>query len=226
MGLYYILFGLGIFFIVFAIVISVLTIWFRNTAMRIISFIFTLLAFVVYVISIFTIGHADELYGISADRLLYLTIAVPLYLQCYIAMQSASNIVAKKLFFSLASLITLRLLGSTMNTITDLSFRNSLDEFGQLTAKINSYVLFPLFFVGISYFFAKIFHPNLKVFKDLFAKTIVVLIVISICDELLTMLVFYFKYRTFFLYDMYSYLIILAVSLFQVLIGSLIGLYV
>lgn len=226
MGLYYILFGLGIFLIVFAIVISVLTIWFRNTAMRIISLIFTLLAFVVYIISVFTIGQADEIYGISIDRLLYLPIAVPLYLQCYFAMQKASNAMAKKLFFSLASLTTLRLFGSITSAIIDVLFKNSLDEFAQLAAKINSYLLFPLLFAGISYLFAKTFHPNLKSFKHLFAKTIVVLLAISLCDELLNILVFYFKYHSLFFYDIYSYAIILAVSLFQVLVGCLIGLYI
>lgn len=225
MGLFYLLFGVGIFLIILAILISILTIWFRNKAMRIISLIFTILAFIVYLISFFTIGDADEIYGISFGRLLYLPIAIPLYLQCYFAMQSATKIFSKKLFFSLACLIMLRLLGIFISAAADVLFKNSLEEFAQALWKVNSYVFFPLLFAGISYLFATLFHPNLKILKDLFTKTIVVLAVISVADELLTMLVIFTKYKEFFIYDLYTYPLILIISLFQIVVGCLLGLY-
>jgi hypothetical protein len=223
MGLFYLLFGVGIFLIIVAILLSALTIWFRNKAMRIISLIFTVLAFVIYVISLFTLGEGDEIYGISIGRLLYLPIAVPLYLQCYFAMQSASKIFAKKIFFGLACLIMIRVLGIFVSAAADALYKNSLEEFAQVLWKVNSYVFFPLILAGISYIFATIFHPNLKIFKELFTKTIIVLAVISLGDELLNVLVIYAKYRTFLIYDGYTYPLILVVSLFQIVAGCLLG---
>jgi len=90
---------------------------------------------------------------------------------------------------------------------------------------VNPYVFFPLLFAGISYLFAKLFHPNLKVFQELVIKTLIVLAVIAVADELLTMLVIFTKYREFFVYDLYSYPLIILISLFQIVVGSLLGLY-
>lgn len=225
MGLFYLLFGVGIFLIIVAILLSVLTIWFRNKAMRIISLIFTVLAFVIYVISFFNLGEGDEIYGISIGRVLYLPIAVPLYLQCYFAMQSASKTSTKKIFFGLACLIMIRVLGIFVSAAADALYKNSLEEFAQVLWKVNSYVFFPLILAGISYVFATLFHPNLKVFKELFTKTIIVLATISLIDELLNVLVIYAKYRTFLLYYGYTYPLILVVSLFQIVAGCLLGIY-
>lgn len=225
MGLFYLLFGVGIFLILTGILISVLTIWFRNKAMRIISLIFTVLAFVVYLISFFNLGEGDEIYGISIGRLLYLPIAIPLYLQCYFAMQSASKIFAKKIFFGLACLIMLRVLGIFISAAADALYTNSLEDFAQVLWKVNSYVLFPLILAGISYVFATIFHPNLKISKELFTKTVIVVAAISLGDELLNILVIYTKYRTFLIYDWYTYPLMVVVSLFQIVVGCLLGLY-
>jgi len=225
MGLLYIIIGLSIFLIVFAFAFSLLTIWFRNTAMRIISMIFTVLAFTVYLISMFTIGGADEIFGIPLDKLLFLSIAIPLYLQCYFAMKSASKILVKKLFFGLVCLIIVRLLGLVISSAADVLYKNSLDEFAQVLWKVNSYVFFPILFAGISYVFARLFYPHIKVFKELFTKTLIVLAVIALIDELLNILVIYIKYKNFFAYDWYTYLIILGVSLLQIVVGCLLGLY-
>ncbi|MDQ8003995.1 MAG: hypothetical protein REI64_04280 [Pedobacter sp.] len=226
MGFLYVLVWLAILSIVFALVFSILTIWFRNTAMRIISFVLTLLAFSVYLISVFTIGGSDEIFGISLDKLLFLPIAIPLYLQCYFAMKSASTIVAKKIFFGLASLVVVRLLGIAVVAATDMLYKNSLDEISQVIWKVNSYVLFPLLFAGISYVFAKLFYPYLSVFKELFTKTLIILAAITIIDELLNLLVIYTKYKNFIVYDGYTYLIILAVSVVQIVAGCILGLYI
>lgn len=225
MGFLFALFAVAIFIVFFALLFSVLTIWFRNKAMRIISFIFTLLGFIVYLVLLFTIGSADEVFGISADKLLFFPIATPLYLQCYFAMQSATKIFSKKLFFSLACLIMVRLLGIFISAAADLLFKNSLEEFAQALWKVNSYVLFPLLFAGISYLFATLFYPNLKVSKELFKKTIIFLALISIADELLTMFVICTKYKNFIVYDLYTYPLIVVVSLFQIGVGCIMGLY-
>ena len=226
MGVLYLIIGLSIFLIVFAVVFSVLTIWFRNTAMRVISLIFTALAFTIYLISIFAIGQSDEIFGISIDKLLFLPIAIPLYLQCYFAMKSASKIFAKKVFFGLACLIIVRLLGVVIGAATDVLYRNSLEEFGQALWKVNSYVLFPLLFAGVSYVFATLFHPNLKVLKELFTKTLIISAAIAVMDELLNILVIYFKYKNFIVYDGYTYSIILLVSSLQIVVGCLLGSYI
>ena len=226
MGFLYVLVGLAILSVVFAFIFSILTIWFRNTAMRIISFILTLIAFAIYLISAFTIGSADELLGISADKLLFLPTAVPLFLQCYFAMESARTIVAKKIFFGLACLVLVRLLGVFVGAANDMLYRNSLNEIAQVLGKVNSYVLFPLLFAGISYVFAKLFYPHLSVFKQLFSKTLLFLAAITLIDELLNLLMVYTKYKNFILYDSYVYLIIIAVSLTQMVVGCFIGLYI
>jgi len=225
MGFLYLILAVSILIVFFAILTSILTIWFRNKAMRIISCILTILAFIVYVILLFTIGNADEIFGISADKLLLLSIAIPLYLQCYFAMQSASETFTRKLFFSAASLVIVRLLSMIIGAAADVLYKNSLDEIAQALWKVNSYVFFPLLFAGISYLFAKLFHPNLKVFQELVIKTLIVLAVIAVADELLTMLVIFTKYREFFVYDLYSYPLIILISLFQIVVGSLLGLY-
>ena len=226
MGVLYIVIGLGILLIVFALVFSVLTIWFRNTAMRIISLIFTVLAFTVYLISIFAIGHSDEVLGISMDKLLFLPVAVALYLQSNFAMKSATKIFTRKVFFGLSCLIIVRLLGIAVSVATDVLYRNSLDDIAQAIWKTNSYVLFPLLFAGISYVFAAIFHPNLKVFKELFTKTFIILAAIALIDELLNILMIYAKYKNLIVYDGYTYSIILVVSLLQIVVGCVLGLYV
>ncbi|RZK56505.1 MAG: hypothetical protein EOO87_05285 [Pedobacter sp.] len=225
LGFYYVLFAVAIFAVVFAVSLSILTIWFRNKAMRIISLIFTILAFIVYLVLLFTIGNADEFFGISIDKLFFLTIAFPLYLQCYFAMQNALKIFSKKLFFSLACIIILRVLGILISAVANALFRNSLEEFGQLIFKVNTYVFSPLLFAGISYVFTKQFHPNLTSFKELVKKALIVLAVISFCDEFLNMLVIYIKYKDFFIYDIYTYLLILLISLSQITVGCLMGLY-
>jgi hypothetical protein len=225
MGFLYVVFAIAILIVFFAVLTSILTIWFRNKAMRIISLFFTVLAFIIYLILLFKIGHADEFFGISIDKLLYLPIAIPLYLQCYFAMQSATKIFAKKLFFGLACLVMVRLLGIFISAAADLLFKNSLEEFAQALWKVNSYIFFPLLFAGISYVFATLFHPNLKVFKELFTKTIIVLAAISLVDELLNILVIYTKYRTFIVYDWYTYPLILVISVFQIVVGCSLGLY-
>ncbi|WP_343534181.1 hypothetical protein [Pedobacter sp.] len=226
MGFLYVIIGLAIFSIIFALVFSILTIWFRNTAMRIISFILTLLAFAIYLISVFTIGSADEIFGISADKLLFLPIAIPLYLQCYFAMKSASTTIAKKIFFGLACLVVIRLLGVVVGAANDVLYKNSLEEIAQAVWKVNSYVLFPLFFAGISYLFAKLFHPHISIFKELFAKTLIILAAITLIDEFLNILVIYTKYKNFIVYDGYTYLIIFVVSVIQIIVGCLLGLYI
>lgn len=225
MGFLYIILAISVLTVFFSILTSILTIWFRNKAMRIISCILTVLSFVVYVILLFTIGNADEMFGISTDKLFYLSIATPLYLQCYFAMQSASKILTKKLFFSLASLIVIRLLSIIIGATADVLYKNSFDEIAQALWKVNSYIFFPLLFAAISYVFAKLFHPNLEVFKELVIKTLLVLAVIAVADELLTMLVIFTKYREFFVYDLYTYPLIIAISLYQIIVGALLGIY-
>lgn len=225
MGFFYVIFALAIVIVFFAILISILTIWFRNKAMRIISSIFTVLAFIVYLILLFTIGSSDEIFGISIDKLMFLPIAIPLYLQCFFAMQNNSKIFAKKLFFGLACLILLRTFGIFIGAGADVLYKNSLDEFAHIIWKVNSYVFSPLLFAGISYVFATLFHPNLKVLKALFTKTLIVLVAILLADELLYILIIYTKYKTFIVYDWYTYPLILVVSLLQVVVGGLMGLY-
>ena len=226
MGFLYVLVGLAIISIVFAFVFSILTIWFRNTAMRIISFIFTLLALIVYLISAFSIGSADEMFGISADKLLFLPTAVPLFLQGYFAMESASTRVAKKIFFGFSCLVLMRLLGVVIGAAIDLLYRNSFNEIALALGKVNSYIFFPLLFAGISYIFAKLFHPQLGVFKKLFSKILLFLAAITILDELLNLLMVYMRFKNFIVYDGYTYLIIIAVSLLQMVIGCALGLYI
>lgn len=226
MGFYFVLFAVAILIVFFAILISVLTIWFSNKAMRIISFIFTVLAFIVYLILLFTIGNTNEIFGISTDKLLFFPIAIPLYLQCYFAMKSASKIFTKKLFFSLTCLIIVRVFSILIGAVADVLYKNSLEEFAQALWKVNSYVFFPLLFTGISYVFATLFHRNLKVLKELVVHSLVALAVISLCDELLTMLLMYTKFRDFFVYDLYSYALILVILLFQIVVGSLLGSYI
>ena len=225
MGLLYVIVWLGILLIIFAVVFSLLTIWFRNNAMRIISLFLTILALIVYLISIFTVGGSDDIYGISIDKLLFLSIAIPLYLQCYFIIKSASKTVTKKIFFGLASLVVLRLLGVILSAVTDIFFRNSLEEIGQALWKVNSYVLFPLLFAGISYVFAKLFHSASDTFKDLFTKALIMLAAIALIDELLNILLIYTRYKNFIVYDWYTYLIILLVSSFQILVGCVLGVY-
>lgn len=225
LGFFYLLFAVAIFAVIFAVSTSILTIWFRNKAMRVVSLIFTILAFIVYLVLLFTIGNADEFFGISIDKLFFLTIAFPLYLQCYFAMQSALNIFLKKLFFSLACIIILRVISILITAVANALLRNSLEEFGQLIFKVNTYVFSPLLFAGMSYVFAKLFHPNLKSFKELVKKTLIVLAIISLCDEFLNMLVIYIKYKNFFVYDAYTYPLILLISLLQITVGCLMGLY-
>ena len=225
MGFLYLILVVSVLTVFFAILTSILTIWFRNKAMRILSCILTFLGFIVYVILLFTIGNTDEIFGISIDKLLLLSIAIPLYLQCYFAMQSASKIFTRKLFFSLACLIVVRLLSVIIGTAADVLYKNSLDEIALALWKVNSYVFFPLLFAGVSYVFAKIFHPDLKVFKELVIKTLIVLAVISVADELLTMLVMYTKFKEFIVYDLYTYPLILVITLYQIIVGALLGLY-
>lgn len=225
MGFLYVILVVSILTIFFSILTSILTIWFRNKAMRIISCILTFLGFIVYVILLFTTGNADEIFGISIDKLLLLSIAIPLYLQCYFAMQSASKIFTRKLFFCAACLVIVRLLSMIIGAAADVLYKNSLDEIAQALWKVNSYIFFPLLFAGMSFVFAKLFHPNFKVFKELFIKTLIVLAVISVADELLTILVIFTKYREFFVYDLYTYPLIIVISLFQIVVGSLLGLY-
>ena len=117
------------------------------------------------------------------------------------------------------------LLGIFISAAADLLFKNSLEEFAQALWKVNSYVLFPLLFAGISYLFATLFYPNLKVSKELFKKTIIFLALISIADELLTMFVICTKYKNFIVYDLYTYPLIVVVSLFQIGVGCIMGLY-
>lgn len=226
MGFLYLLFAVAIFIVSLSILTSVLTIWFRNKALRIISFILTVLAFTVYLFLLFTIGSADKIFGISAEKLFFLPVAIPMYLQCYFSMQSTSNIFAKKILFSAACLIIVRLLSMTISAAADVLYENSLDEFAQVLWKVNSYVFYPLLFTGISYVFLMLFHPHLKVFKELVLSSLVVLVVISICDELLTMLLIYAKFRDFFVYDWYTYLLILVISVFQIGAGCLLGSYI
>lgn len=225
MGFYFVLFAAAICIVFFAILISILTIWFRNKAMRIISFISTVLAFIIYLILFFTIGNADEIFDISTDRLLFLSVAIPLYLQCYFAMQNALKIFTKKLFFGLACLIIVRVFDVIIGAVADVLYKSSLEEFAQVLWKVNSYVFFPLLFTAISYLFVKTFHPDLKVFKALVIQTLIFSAVISIADELLTILMIYTKYRDFFIYDFYTYLLIFVISLFQIVVGSLLGSY-
>ncbi|RZL18503.1 MAG: hypothetical protein EOO96_27175 [Pedobacter sp.] len=225
MGFIYVLLAAAVLFVFFAILTSILTIWFRNKAMRIISLVFTVFAFIVYIILVVNLDGADEIFGISADKLFFFPVAIPLYLQSYFAMQSATKTFARKLFFSLASLIIVRLLSVIIGTAADVLYKNSLDEIALALWKVNSYVFFPLLFAGISYVFAKIFHPDLKVFKELVIKTLIVLAVISVADELLTMLVMYTKFKEFIVYDLYTYPLIVVISLFQIVVGSLLGLY-
>ncbi|RZJ20944.1 MAG: hypothetical protein EON51_13425 [Acinetobacter sp.] len=226
MGFLFALFAVAIFIVIFAILTSALTIWFRNKAMRIISLIFTIAAFIVYLILVFTIGSADKIFGISAEKLLFFPVAIPMYLQCYFTMQSASSIFAKKILFSAACLIIVRLLNMAIGAAADVLYENSLDEFAQLLWKVNSYVFYPLLFTGISYVFAMLFHPHLKVFKQLVLSSLVVLVVISICDELLTMSLIYAKFRDFFVHDWYTYLLIFVISVFQIGVGCLLGSYI
>ena len=225
MGFIYLLLAISTLTVFFAILTSILTIWFRNKAMRIISFILTVLAFIVYITLLVTLGNADEIFGISTDKLSFLPIAIPLYLQCYFAMQSATKIRSKKMFFSLACLIIVRLLSNTIGAAADVLYKNSLEEIAQALWKVNSYVFFPLLFAGISYVFAKLFHPNLKVFKGLVLKALVVIAVIAVADELLTMLLIFIKYKEFFVYDIYTYPLILLISLYQIGVGCLLGSY-
>lgn len=225
MGLLYLILAVAIFVVFFANLTSILTIWFRNKAMRIVSLIFTVLAFIVYLILLFTLGYGDEIFGISTDKLLFVSIVTPLYLQCYFAIQSAPKILHKKVYFSLACLIIVRLLSMIIGAAADVLYKNSLDEIALALWKVNSYVFFPLLFAGVSYVFAKIFHPDLKVFKELIIKTLIVLAVISVADELLTTLVMYTKFKEFIVYDLYTYPLIVVISLFQIVVGSLLGLY-
>jgi len=225
MGFIYVILAAAILLVFFSILTSILTIWFRNKAMRIISIIFTVLAFVLYLILLFMLGSADEIFGISLDKLMFLVIAVPLYLQCFFALQNASKIFSRKLFFSLASLIIVRLLSIIIGIAADVLYKNLLDELAQVIWKVNTYVFFPLLFAGISYVFAKLFYPNLTSFKELVTKTLIVLAVISLTDELLNILIIYLKYKDFVVYDIYTYPLILVISIFQIVVGSLLGLY-
>ena len=98
MGFIYLLLAISTLTVFFAILTSILTIWFRNKAMRIISFILSILAFIVYIILLVTLGNADEIFGISTDKLSFLPIAIPLFAMLFCHAKCYQNTLKKNVF--------------------------------------------------------------------------------------------------------------------------------